>query len=284
VNTVLHARATPVLADIEKDSWTIDINQCETLITEKTKAIMPVHLYGQPCNMNKVVSFAQKYNLKIIEDCAEAHGARYENRTIGSFGDISCFSFYGNKIITCGEGGICLTDDKQLAEKMKTLRDHGMNIQKRYWHDFVGYNYRITNLQAAIGSAQMETINLFLEKRKKIAYHYTKRLKDHPLITLQNDFDDREKVCWLYSLLIDTKTVGKSIVQIQNELKKCNIDSRPFFYPVNKMPIYQDVRHNGLNNSVTISENGISLPTFVDLTAEQIDYISSNLIEILNGS
>jgi len=137
----------------------------EKAITPNTKAIIPVHLYGHPCDMDAIMEIASKHNLYIIEDAAEAHGAEYKGKKIGSFGHISCFSFYGNKIITTGEGGMCLTNDDELAERMKILRDHGMNSVKRYWHDMIGFNYRMTNLQAALCLAQLSKIERFIEKR-----------------------------------------------------------------------------------------------------------------------
>ena len=158
INAVLHANATPVIVDIGKDSWCISPDEIKKAITSKTKAIIPVHLYGQPCDMGAIMKIAKKYNLKVIEDCAEAHGAMYGDKKVGSFGDIGCFSFYGNKVITTGEGGMCTTNNSELNNKMRILRDHGMSATKRYWHDIVGYNYRMTNLQAAIGLAQLERI------------------------------------------------------------------------------------------------------------------------------
>jgi len=148
INAVLHAQATPVIVDIERDSWCIDPKEIEKAITARTKAIIPVHLYGQPCDMDAIMAIANKSHLFVLEDCAEAHGARFDGKKVGSFGDVGCFSFFGNKIMTTGEGGMCVTNSKQLDEKMRILRDHGMSKTKKYWHEVIGYNYRITNLQA----------------------------------------------------------------------------------------------------------------------------------------
>ena len=282
-NAVLYTGAIPILADIEYDSWTIDIERAEKLVNDKTKAVIPVHLYGQPCNMRKVMSFAKKHNLFVIEDCAEAHGAEFKLKKIGSFGHINCFSFYGNKIITCGEGGICLTNNESLAEKLKLLRDHGMNKNKRYWHDILGFNYRITSMQAALGYAQMERIIEILDKRSTITKYYDDRLEHNSLLKIQCDITDRKKVCWLYSILIDTQRVEKDVDEIREELLKKNIDSRPFFFPLHQMPPYEHFRKNNPSISSIVSKKGLSLPTFENLSDEEIDYICDSLLSILIG-
>jgi perosamine synthetase len=281
-NAVFYTGAEPILADVERDSWTIDIEKCESLVSEKTKAIIPVHLYGQPCQMDTILAFAQKYRLAIIEDCAEAHGAAFKGQKVGSFGQISCFSFYANKIVTTGEGGICLTNDDQLNERMCILRDHGMHPSKRYWHDRIGYNYRMTNLQAAVGCAQMEHIDQSIQIRDEIFEQYTEILKNHPLLEIQNELKNRRKVCWLYSILINTDKQGVDIESIQAALKDRNIDSRPFFVPLHEMPPYQKLRHSELNTAVEVYQKGISLPTFINLKKEEVDYIGSSLVNILN--
>jgi len=172
INAVLHANATPVIVDIEKDSWCISPTEIKKAISPKTKAIIPVHLYGQPCDMEKIMEIAKENNLYVIEDCAEAHGANFKDRKVGSFGDISCFSFFGNKVITTGEGGMCVTNNQKLDNKMRELRDHGMSKTKKYWHNYPGFNYRMTNLQAAIGVAQLERIEEILANRNKIELKY----------------------------------------------------------------------------------------------------------------
>ena len=174
INSVLYTGATPVIVDIEPETWTISIPEIEKAITPKTKAIMPVHIYGHPCDMDKIMALAKKHNLLVVEDCAEALGSTYRGKPVGAFGDAASFSFFGNKVITTGEGGMVIFQKKEHYELARVLRDHGMNPQKRYWHDVVGYNYRMTNLQAAIGVAQMEQIGTFLNKRKEMAKAYDK--------------------------------------------------------------------------------------------------------------
>ena len=156
-------------------------------ITRRTKAIIPVHLYGQPSDMDAIMAIAKKYRLYVIEDCAEAHGATFDGKKVGSFGDIGCFSFFANKVITTGEGGMCVTNSLALNDKMKMLRDHGMSRDKKYWHEIVGYNYRMTNLQASIGVAQLERIDVILKEREKIEAEYRTNLADFPMIEFQRD-------------------------------------------------------------------------------------------------
>ncbi len=259
-NAVFHAKAKPVIVDVDEKSWTISISEIEKAITPKTKAIIPVHLYGQPCDMDEIMLLAQKHNLFVIEDCAEAHGAKYKGKMVGSFGHISCFSFFGNKIITTGEGGMCVTNDPILDAKMRMLRDHGMSKEKKYWHEEIGFNYRMTNLQASIGCAQLERINEILETRKQLELRYRDALSDVKVVEFQTVFSDREKITWLVSALIPEKRD-----QAIAALHEAGIDARPFFYSLGIMPPYKDFVFSN-NNSIKLSESGINLPTnaFVD--------------------
>ena len=202
INTVLHANATPVIVDVEESSWCIDPVEIEKAITSKTKAIIPVHLYGQSCDMGVIMDIAKRHNLKVVEDCAEAHGAMYDGRKVGSFGDIGCFSFYGNKVITTGEGGMCVTNNQELDEKMRALRDHGMSKTKRYWHDVIGYNYRLTNIQAAIGLAQLERIEDIHQNRREYENNY-KDILPQDILTFQTDIENRRRITWLVCVLSD---------------------------------------------------------------------------------
>jgi len=276
-NTVAYTGAKPIFVEAEKKTWNIDAKKIEEKITSKTKAIIPVHLYGHPCDMDKIKDIAQKNNLYIIEDCAEAHGAEYKGKKIGSFSDISCFSFYGNKIITTGEGGMCLTNDKKLEEKMKVLRDHGMSKEKRYWHPIAGFNYRMTNLQAAVGVAQLERINELIEKRRKNAVLYDSLLKNVKGITLQPEEKYAKKVCWMYCVLIE-KDFPVSRDQLMSILKENEIDSRPFFYPITVMPPYKSDEKFPVAED--ISKKGINLPSSVNLKKEDIERITSVISHI----
>ena len=261
INTVLHANATPVIVDIEEDSWCIDPKEIERAITPKTKAIIPVHLYGQACDMGVIMKIAKKYNLKVIEDCAEAHGAMYNGKKVGSFGDIGCFSFYGNKVITTGEGGMCTTSISELDNKMRILRDHGMSRTKRYWHDVIGYNYRITNLQAAIGLAQLERIESIHKNRRKYEDSYQDILNTEKF-TFQNNLKDRRRITWLVSILID-KSMDKD--KYIKKLQENGIDARPFFYPLSEMDIYKSYCNVGTPIAKILSKRGFNLPTYESL-------------------
>ena len=262
INSVLHAQAVPVIVDVDKKSWCMDPVEVEKAITSRTKAIIPVHLYGQPCDMDALLKICRKYKLFMIEDCAEAHGAKYAGKRVGSFGDIGCFSFFGNKVITTGEGGMCVTNSQELNDKMRILRDHGMSRQKKYWHDVVGYNYRMTNLQAAIGVAQVERIDAILEKRYQIEEQYRKVLKELEFIELQrNDLPKRDKITWFVCVLL---AKGYNRDRYMKQLSQKGIETRPFFYPLSQMSIYRKYVFSN-RNSQEISERGINLPTFAKL-------------------
>jgi len=183
VNSIIYTGATPVLVDIEPDTWNIDIHKAELLVTSNTKAIMPVHLYGHPCDMDSIIEFAKKHKLLIIEDCAEALGSFYKGKPVGVFGDAATFSFYGNKTITTGEGGMIIFKNEDVAERASMLRDHGMQKTRRYWHQEVGYNYRLTNIQAAIGVAQFERLGEFIAAKRRIAKTYSETLSKIPFFS-----------------------------------------------------------------------------------------------------
>lgn len=272
INAVLHANAIPVIVDVEKDSWCIDPIEIDKAITPKTKAIIPVHLYGQPCDMEKIMSIAIKHGLYVIEDCAEAHGAEVNNQKVGSFGDIACFSFFGNKIITTGEGGMCMTNSKELNENMRQLRDHGMSVTKRYWHDVIGYNYRMTNIQAAIGCAQLERIDVILEQRKEIEQKYIDIFKNFSYIKVQSLIKNRKKVPWLVSVLVNEYDVEYIIKTFQSN----KIDVRNFFYPLSKMKIYAKYSFSN-ETSIYLSRKGLSFPTHKMIDYRLIETTLNNL-------
>lgn len=265
INTVLHAGAVPVIVDVDLNSWCIDPAAIEKAITPKTKAIIPVHVYGQPCEMDKIMAIASKHNLFVIEDCAEAHGAKFNGRPVGSFGHIACYSFFANKIITTGEGGMCVTNDERLSDRMKVLRDHGMNKQKRYWHDEVGYNYRMTNLQAAIGVAQLERVDEIILERKKIEEKYKSALKDFPAIKWQENISGRNRVVWLVSIEVPAEKREALFAA----LNKHGVDVRPFFYTLSSMPVYKAYVHSDVNSKI-LSARGMNLPTVTGVDAEKV--------------
>lgn len=258
INAVLYVGATPVIVDIEKDSWCINPTEIENAITEKTKAIIPVHIYGQPCDMERIMDIAKRHNIYVVEDCAEAHGAEFDGRKVGSFGNIACFSFFGNKVITSGEGGMCLTDSEELNSRMRVLRDHGMNKQFKYYHDRVGFNYRMTNMQAAIGLAQLQDINSKLIWRNELEMKYREAFKEIGEVHFQNSsIDKRTKVTWLVTAYVDSEIQRNRIME---QMKTDRIDARPFFVPLSHMKIYSDYCSSN-KVSTDISKRGFNLPT-----------------------
>jgi len=274
-NAVTYTGAEPVFIDSHPEYWCMDPSKIEEKIDDKTKAIIVVHLYGHPCNMDEIMRIAEDHKLHVIEDCAEAHGAEYKNRKVGSFGIISCFSFYGNKIITTGEGGMCLTNNEELADKMRMLRDHGMNPNKKYWHNIVGFNYRMTNLQAALGVAQLNKIDRLVNKKREIATTYKKLLQDLSAITSAPEMPWAKNVYWLYSILVKT-TLRNKIIEY---LEKQGIETRPFFYPLHTMPPYE---HNlTLPIVEELSASGLNLPSGPRLSESQIEAVVESLREIL---
>lgn len=275
INAVLHANATPVIVDIDENDWNINPVEIQKAITPKTKAIIPVHVYGQPCDMDAIMKIARDSKLYVIEDCAEAHGSEYKGQKVGSFGDISCFSFFGNKVITTGEGGMCITNSAELDEKMRILRDHGMSKTKKYWHEVVGFNYRMTNLQAAIGLAQLERIGEILDWRSQLENQYREALKDLSNIKFQTILPDRDKITWLVSILIENNKRDEVLAA----LNKSKIDARPFFYSLAEMEIYKDYLFSN-EQSLLISKRGINLPTNPSVSEETIERIKQILSQL----
>ena len=273
INAVLHSGATPVIVDIENDSWCIDPQEIEKAISSRTKAIIPVHLYGQPCNMEAIMCIAKKHNLFVIEDCAEAHSATFDGKKVGSFGDVGCFSFFGNKIVTTGEGGMCVTNDEKLSARMKIFRDHGMDPKYKYWHNVVGYNYRMTNLQAAIGIAQLERIEELLQRRKAIEDLYKKELKDVDWLLPQSfDLKKRGRVVWLVSYLIDERKVERDI--LIKKMQKYGIETHSFFHPLSDMKIYKQFNKMETPVAHRISKRGINFPTNLNLSFENYQKVT----------
>ncbi|MBN2013889.1 MAG: DegT/DnrJ/EryC1/StrS aminotransferase family protein [Candidatus Altiarchaeota archaeon] len=268
-NAVAYTGAKPVFVDSHPRYWCMDPEKLRKKITEKTKAVIPVHLYGHPCDMDPIKEITEEHDLCIVEDAAEAHGAEYKGRKVGSFSDISCFSFYGNKIITTGEGGMCLTDDRELMEKMRILRDHGMDPGKKYWHDVIGFNYRMTNLQAAVGVAQLEKLDSFVEKKREIAALYNSLLQDSN-VKLPPEEDWAKNVYWMYSILSEKRD------HLIEKLREKGIESRPFFPPIHQQPCH--LRREKMPVAERLSMNGLNLPSSVNLTEEEIKEIAAVIL------
>jgi perosamine synthetase len=281
-NAVIHAGAIPVFVDIDEDTWCIDTTLIEEAITPATRAIIPVHLYGNLADMDMIESIAQKHSLFIVEDCAESLGARFPDSTLnGTKSDVSCFSFFSNKVITTGEGGMVLTRNAELHIKMKQLRDHGTSLERRYWHDYPGFNYRMTNIQAAIGLAQMERIDDFLAIRSKIADNYTKYLSLLPGLRMQVVKPGYSAINWLFTIGV-TSEFPCSRDELIEALKEKNIDSRPFFPALFHQPAYvQYMRKSDFPVGLCMEQEGISLPTSNSLSLEEVDRICEAVISFL---
>lgn len=277
-NVVSYVGAKPVFVDSEMESWNIDPEKIKEKINRRTKAIIPVHLYGHPANMGPILAIAKKYSLLVIEDAAEAHGALYKNRNVGSMGEIGCFSFFGNKIITTGEGGMITTNNKKIATRIRFFRDHGASKKRRYYHPKLGFNYRMTNLQAALGFAQLKKIKKILSKKIAIANAYQKYL--YPLakeVILQPQAQWATNVYWMYSILVPKKG-KKNRDFLISELKKVGIESRPFFFPIHRLPRYKT--SDKLPIADFLGHCGVNLPSSPNLEDNQIKFISDKIIEI----
>jgi perosamine synthetase len=275
-NTVRYCGAQPVLVDSEPETWNMDPSRLEEKITDRTRGIIVVHLYGHPVDMDPVMKVAKKHGLFVIEDAAEAHGALYKGRTVGSIGDIGTFSFYGNKIITSGEGGGIVTDSDALAKKMRLLKGQGMDPERRYWFPIIGYNYRMTNLQAAVGLAQLEMISWHMAKRREIAKQYYDRLADlGDLIELPAEKKWAKHAFWMLSILLKDR-VGVSRDEFMGLLEEDRIETRPVFYPMHAMPPYfeKDAKYPVAD---AIAARGINLPTHALLTDSDITYICDRI-------
>ena len=280
-NAVMYCGAKPIFIDSDSETWNIDPSLIEKFITKNTKAIIVVHIYGHPVDMDVVMNIAQKHHLFVIEDAAEAHGAEYKGQIVGSFGDISIFSFYGNKVITTGEGGMVITNNDLLASKVRQLKGQGMDPSRRYWFPILGYNYRMTNIAAAIGLAQLENINWHISRRREIATRYQENFKDFPEIQLQPEKPYARSIHWLSSITI-SEIIPISRDQIMKELEILGIETRPFFYPLHLLPIYQN-QNIGRDFPVAekIAARGINLPSSANLTSAEIDFVCSGIIKLL---
>jgi len=280
---VIYAGAKPILVDSEENTWTIDANKIEEKITERTKVIMPVHIYGHPCDMDPIIELAKKYNLVILEDAAEAHGAEYKDKKCGSFGDISCFSFYANKIITTGEGGMILTNDKEYAEKARAIRNLRFKKEKRFYHTELGHNFRLTNIQAAIGLAQLERIDELVEKKRWIGRMYNERLKDIPVLTLPIEKSWVKNVYWMYAIVLD-ESIGMDAKEFASRLRERGVDTRPFFLGMHEQPVFHKMglfKDENYSVAERIAKQGLYLPSGLTLTEEQIENVVKVLREVV---
>lgn len=284
-SAITRVGAIPVLIDAHPQTWNMDVEQIEAKITHKTKAIMIVHIYGLPVDMDKVLELARKYDLKIIEDAAEEIGQLYKGKLIGSYGDISCFSFYPNKHITTGEGGMILTDNEELAEKCRSLRNLCFIPEKRFYHEELGYNYRLTNMQAAIGVAQLERLDSFIGKKRRIGKKYNELLADLndklELPLFQTDY--AENIYWVYGMIL-RDNVPFDAQEMIKKLGEKGIGARPFFWCMHEQPVFKKMglfENEQYPVGERIARRGFYIPSGLGLTDEQMTTVSIKLHEIL---
>lgn len=279
---VIRNGAKPIFVDCYQDTWNMNIEEIESKITSKTAAIMPVHIYGLPVDMNPLLKIAKKYNLAIIEDAAESHGQTYFGKPCGSFGELSTFSFYANKHITTGEGGMIVTDDFGLAEKCKKLRNLCFEPEKRFIHFDIGWNYRLTNLQAALGLAQLENLDNSIIRKKLLGQKYQDLLLNNPLLqTPVRRKDGYENHYWVFGVVLKAKH-KKNAAAIMEGLNSEGVGTRPFFWPMHKQPILNEHYKDSLPVSEMISEYGFYLPSGVGTTDDEIETVVSKLEKILS--
>jgi len=277
INAVLYCGATPVIVDVDPITWCLSCTGVEQALTPRTKAIIPVHLYGRPAEIGPITLLAAQRGIAVIEDCAEAHGARYAGRPVGQFSDICCFSFYANKIVTTGEGGMCLTNSAEHATTLRLLRDHGMAPGRFYWSDRVGFNYRITNLQAAIGHSQLWRIEETLARNADIAKAYREALKGIAGVRFPPKLDPIcEPVVWLASVQVPA---GKRDMLLEAALAS-GIEMRPFFHPLSNLPPYERYRRP-CPYSAALGATGVNLPTSRDVDTQVIDRVVKVFRDVL---
>jgi perosamine synthetase len=260
---------------MERDYWQMDLNAVEDAITPKTKAIVPVHIYGHPTDMDPLMEMADKHGIYVFEDAAEAHGGEYKGRRVGSLGDGAGFSFYGNKIITTGEGGMLTTNNRDVARLAWNLRDHAFSTDRHFWHKFIGFNYRMTNLQAAVGLAQVEQLDTFVAARRQNAAEYNCRLYGIPGITTPKEAEWAKNVYWMYGILVDEQEYGMSRDELRKVLADNGIETRTFFIPMHCQPVYWKTFY-GQRYPVAegLCRNGFYLPSASSLTISEIEYVT----------
>ncbi len=275
----------PVVIDCEEDTWNMDTAQIEEKITDRTVAIMVVHIYGITVDMDPVLALAKKYDLKVIEDAAQAHGQTYKGKRCGSFGEISVFSFYPNKHITCGEGGMVLTDDEELAQRCRSIRNLCFQPERRFIHEELGENFRMTNLQAAVGVAQLERIRLSVDRKREIGGFYRKALaglKDIRQPLEKTDYCDN--IYWVYGLVLkDTDLTARGAMEL---LRSAGIGTRPFFYPIHKQPVFLKMglfANEKCPVSEYIAEKGFYIPSGLGLTEENMQRVADTVCRIFLG-
>jgi perosamine synthetase len=278
INAVIYCGATPVIIDVDADTGCMLAKDVAAAITPRTKAVVPVHLYGRPAEIEPIVKLAHEHGIFVVEDCAEAHGATYNGRMVGQFGDISCFSFYANKIVTTGEGGMCLTNSAGYDQTLRHLRDHGMSADRSYWHERVGYNYRLTNLQAAIGHSQLWRIEETLRRHEQIQAQYREALCGIPGVQFAQPMgSEYQPVVWLACVRVPAGRRDALIAAAQ----EAHVEMRPFFHCLSTLPPYMQYgRH--CPNSRALSATGVNLPTSRDVDDAVIGRVADIFRSVLS--
>ena len=281
---IIEAGGKPILVDCYHDTWCLNIEEVKKRISKRTKAILVVHMFGHPAEMDTIKKISKENNLYLVEDAAEAHGAIYKKKRVGSFGDLSCFSFYANKIITTGEGGMVLTNNKSLGKKLRSLRNLSFGKKKRFYHDNVGYNYRLTNMQAAIGCSQIENIEKHIAIKRKNTFLYNKILSKMNLpLRLPSEKNHVSSVFWMYGIVIERKIL--KAVTLAKELQSYGIETRPLFLGMHRQPVFKNhVFYKKGNFPVTdeLSDYGLYLPSGLKLKKEDILYVCKILKKIFD--
>ncbi|MCX6168362.1 MAG: DegT/DnrJ/EryC1/StrS family aminotransferase [Ignavibacteriales bacterium] len=285
---VVYLEAIPVFVDAEPETWNIDPQKIEDKISGKTKAIMVVHIYGHPCDMNPIREIANKYNLRIIEDAAEAHGAEYFGKKCGNLGDIAAFSFFSNKVVTTGEGGMVTTSNETYFEKSRYYKDlcFPLSGERTYFHEDIGFQYRLSNMQAAIGVAQMEKIDEYITMRRNNNKLYQELLHDVEGIQFQPENPGCKNIYWMNAITIDKDKFGFARNNLIEQLLDSGIQTRKFFFPMHKQPClqnYKDYNNGDFPVSNYLSENGMYLPSSSNLKRDEIEYISEKIRKIWNS-
>ena len=279
---IVHNNLVPVPVDSETQTWNINPDLIESLITPKTKALLVVHLFGHPCEMDKILSLCRKHHLALIEDCAESHGATYKGKMTGSLGEMGCFSFYANKIITTGEGGMITTNDVKLAEKLRLLRNLAFTTP-RFLHPMAAYQFRMTGYQAAMGLVQTGKIEKIIKEKRRVAHSYAKYLGDVPGLQLPCEMDYARNVYWMYAVLLkDGKRFSRN--EVTDSLRQKGVDTRTFFCPMNQQPFLKQIKGYKATKCPVADdlwENGFYLPSSTKLSDENIKSISEKIVEVL---
>jgi perosamine synthetase len=282
-NAVTHCGARPVFVDSEPETWNLDPAQVEAKITPRTKGIIAVHLYGHPAEMDALRSIARRHGLFILEDAAEAHGALYKGRRAGSLGDVAAFSFYANKIIATGEGGMVVTNDDALAARVRLLRGQGMDSERRYWFPVIGYNYRMMNIPAAIGLAQVEQAEWHMGRRREVAATYKRLLRSATQLSWQTEREWTQHAYWMFTIILkEEMTDGRDGLMLR--LQEGGIETRPVFYPVHLLPPYREAaRGEEFPVAERLARRGVSLPTWAGLSLSDQSYVCERLRECLSN-